>query len=333
MSQAVEVLEVWRGPIRESVIRGHAVVCTLSGDVVDAWGDADLVTLPRSSCKMIQALPLVLSGAADAQGLTPEHLALACASHQGAPAHTDRVSAWLDHLGLAEPDLRCGPQEPSDKPVRDALIRAGDAPCRIHNNCSGKHAGFLTLNQHLGGGADYHHPDHPVQVAVKEQFETATGEVSPGFGIDGCSAPNHACTLTGLARAMAAFAGARDDTATGAAMTRLREAMIAHPYLVAGDNRACTALMQAAPGVAVKTGAEGVFVGILRDAGLGIALKIESGAASGADMRGADAFIAWLLVKYGALDSNHPAAQTYMRGPITNWDGLITGEFRPGQGL
>jgi len=153
---------------------------------------------------MLQALPLLESGAAASVGLGSEHLALACASHNGASIHTDRVTAWLAHLGLGEDDLRCGPQRPND---RDARKQMGDAaPCQIHNNCSGKHAGFLTLSQHLSGEAEYISPDHPVQLAVRTAFEEMVGETSPGFGIDGCSAPNFACTLHGLAFAMAQMA-------------------------------------------------------------------------------------------------------------------------------
>ena len=152
------------------------MVCDASGDVVAAWGDFDDVILPRSSCKMIQALPLLESGAAARYGLKSDHLALACASHQGAHIHTDRVQAWLGDLGLSESDLHCGPQFPRGKAERVELVLAGKAQDRTHNNCSGKHTGFLTLGRHLGGGADYVDPDHPVQKAVLAAFgEKRTG--------------------------------------------------------------------------------------------------------------------------------------------------------------
>ncbi|MEO0356966.1 MAG: asparaginase, partial [Pseudomonadota bacterium] len=256
------------------------------------------------------------SGAARRYGLTSEHLALACASHQGAAIHTDRVDRWLSDLGLQDSDLRCGPQDPQDLAARDRLIKADQSPCRIHNNCSGKHAGFLTLAQDMGAGPDYHDPDHPVQLAVKQAFEDFVGEDSPGFGIDGCSAPNHACSIQGLARAMAQCA-VSDTTA------ELRDAMIAHPDLVAGETRACTELMRAAPGVVVKTGAEAVYTAIIPSLKLGIAVKIEDGA-----MRASEAVIAALLGQLGVLDPNHPAARKRRFGPIRNWDGLVVGETR-----
>lgn len=325
MTQAVNMVEIWRGPVLESLHMGHAVVCDTSGQVVDAWGDLELVMLPRSSCKMLQALPLIESGAADAFGLTDEHLALSCASHNAAAIHVDRVTAWLAHLGLNDDALRCGPQEPADIPMRDLLIRNGETPCQCHNNCSGKHCGFLTLAKHLCGGPDYVDEDHIVQKAVLEAFEEMTGQVSPGFGIDGCSAPNFATTMVGLATAMASMAKADDGTKRGKAAERLTQAMMTHPDLVAGEGRACTELMRAMDHkVAVKTGAEAVFTAILPQQQLGIAVKIVDGGT-----RAAEAVIASLLVKYGALQADHPTAQKYVSGEITNRRGIVTGAMRP----
>ena len=205
------------------------------------------------------------------------------------------------------------------------MIRAGEEPCRIHNNCSGKHAGFLTLAKHLDAGPNYVAVDHPVQTACLEAFERLTGETSPGHGIDGCSAPNFACTLHGMARAMASFAAAPARSAQG----QLRSAMALHPELVAGEGRACTRLMRAAGGkVAVKTGAEGYFVAILPEQKLGVALKINDGTT-----RASECAIAQILVKLGALDPNHPEALAYTNGVIKNWDGLETGYLRAAPAL
>ncbi len=265
MSKAVLLCEIWRGDFMESCHLGHAVVCGKDGQIRESWGDPGKVVLPRSSAKMIQALPLIESGAADAFGLGSEQLALACASHEGAAIHTDRVNRWLAGLGLSDDDLRCGPQMPFDRTAKRRIICTDDSPCQVHNNCSGKHAGFLTLGRHLGAGPEYIDPAHPVQQAVRAAFEDVTGEDSPGFGVDGCSAPNFATTMEGMARAMAFFACADNGgSRRQSAAARLREAMVAHPDLVAGEGRACTELMQAMGGkVAIKTGAEGVFVAML----------------------------------------------------------------------
>ncbi|MCR8825386.1 asparaginase [Pseudosulfitobacter koreensis] len=325
MSNAVSMAEVWRGPFLESVHRGHAVVCDDTGQIVHAWGDPQATVLPRSSSKMLQALPLIESGAADAFGLGTEHLALACASHNGAAIHTERVAKWLDHLDLGDDDFRCGPQEPDDRDARNALIRAQERPCQMHNNCSGKHSGFLTLNKHLGAGPDYVDPDHAVQRACLEAFERVTGESSPGFGIDGCSAPNFATSLHGMARAMAHFAAAP----TGSAEERLRTAMTLHPELVAGEGRACTNLMRAMGGkVAIKTGAEAFFIAIIPELKMGVALKIEDGGT-----RAAECAIAAILVKLGVLEPDHPETLKYLNAPIRNRCDLITGAVRAAPAL
>ncbi len=330
MTQPVLLTEIWRGPMAESVHMGHAVICDGSGQIVEAWGNPDQPILPRSSAKMLQALPLVESGAADAHGLTSAHLALACASHNGAHIHTDRVAAWLKDLGLADADLRCGPQPPKDKEAKTELIKSGSSPCQWHNNCSGKHAGFLTLTKHLGAGAEYVEVDHPVQKACLAAYEEVTGQTSPGYGIDGCSAPNHMSTMHGMARAMARFATATEGTdARQTAMVRLREAMMAHPELVAGEGRACTELMRAcSEPVALKTGAEGYFIAIIPGRGLGVSVKISDGTT-----RAAECTIAALLVRLGVLASHHPTTRLFMNAPIHNFRGLETGHIRPVAGL
>ncbi len=212
-----------------------------------------------------------------------------------------------------------------------ALEARGQEPGQLHNNCSGKHCGFLTLGRHLGAGPDYVDPDHPVQRAVREATEAVTGERVAGVAIDGCSAPNFAVTLGGLARAMARFAtpeqsfrGARAEAAR-----RLVAAMAAHPELVAGEGRATTELIRAsAGGAVVKTGAEGVFVAILPERGLGIALKIDDGAS-----RGSEAAIAALLVRHGALERGHPVFRRLADAPIRNWRGIAHGHLRAAAAL
>ncbi|AZB62207.1 asparaginase [Cereibacter sphaeroides] len=328
MTDPARMVELWRGGLLESWHTGHAAVWSADGGLVEAWGDPGTVIFPRSSCKMMQALPLLESGAG--AGLSSRRLALACASHQGAELHTGHVGRWLSDLGLGEADLRCGAHMPADTAERDRLIRAYEEPCQIHNNCSGKHAGFLMLSQHLKAGPEYVEIDHPVQQAVRTAFEEVTDEASPGYGIDGCSAPNFATTVAGLARAMAFFAGAsagggvRERSAA-----RLVEAMIAHPELVAGEGRACTELMRAMGGrAAIKTGAEAVFVAIVPEKRLGIALKIVDGST-----RASEAAIAALLVRHGLLDPAHPAARKRLDAIQTNWRGRETGILRAAPGF
>ncbi len=318
--------EIWRGSLAESCHFGHAVICDGEGQVVKAWGDPDAIFFPRSSSKMIQALPLVTSGAARSLGLRDKHLALACASHEAAPLHVDMVTQWLETLGLDETALRCGPQPSRDGDLRRQMIKADEAPCQVHNNCSGKHTGFLTLSRHLGAGPEYIDPDHPVSRACLEAFEDMTNCSSQSTAIDGCSAPNYATSLAAMAHAMGRFATAhkRGDVMSQAA-ARLTNAMYAYPMQVAGMGRACTELMQAvSEPVALKTGAEGYFVAILPSRELGVAIKIADGAT-----RAAECAITAILVRLGVLNPLHPAALRRMNGPITNWRGVQTGTIRP----
>ena len=324
MANPVDMVEIWRGALLECMHQGHAVVCDDTGQIIESWGDPTAIIYPRSSCKMIQALPLVESGAA--AKLQDRHLAIASASHNAAAIHTDLVGKWLANLGLEDDDFRCGPAMPMDKEASHSLIRADEKPCQIHNECSGKHAGFLTLSKHLGGAADYELIDHPVQQAVKAAFEDVTGEDSPMYGIDGCSAPNHACTLHGLARAMAFYASAhtRSDKRSLAA-ARLTQAMAVCPEFVAGEGRTCTGLMRAMDNkVAIKTGAEGVFVAMIPEKRIGVALKIMDGST-----RGRDCAIAALLVRLGVLNPNHPEAVMRLNPAIKNRRNLVTGYVRP----
>lgn len=326
MNQSEIVAEVWRGDFLECVHRGHIAICDAKGDLVASWGDPAATILPRSSCKMLQALPLIESGAANQSGLTSEHLALSCSSHHGALIHTGRVSKWLDGIGLSEADLRCGGHMPKDEEAVKGLICGDHCFDQTHNNCSGKHTGFLTLNKHLGGGPEYNDPDHPVQVAVRAAHEDMTGETSEGYVFDGCSAPNFSTSLTGLARAMARMANptglgrAREEAAN-----TLTSAMRAHPELVAAETAACTELMRAMDGKATaKTGAEGVYTAILPERGLGVALKIEDGAT-----RASECVIAALLVRLGMADAANSLVQKRLMAEQRNCNNMLVGSIRP----
>jgi L-asparaginase II len=324
MSNAVALVETTRGPFVESRHCGHAVIARASGEIVETWGDPAKIVLPRSSAKMLQALPLLESGAG--AHLSTEQLALACASHSAEEMHVTRVASWLADLGLDEHALCCGPKPSLDEERRHQMIRDGQPYTRLHSDCSGKHAGFLTLTKHLGADAHYVDPDHPVQRAVKSTIEEMAGEDSPGFGIDGCAAPNFAVTLKGMATAMARFATmGRASSSRDKACVALREAMMRHPELVSGSRRSCNDLMRAAKGrAAVKSGAEGFYVAILPEAGLGIALKIEDGAS-----RASGAAMAALLIRLGAIEADAAGMTAYLDAPVLNFNKQRVGTVRP----
>jgi L-asparaginase II len=311
------LVELTRGATVESVHRGSIAVADMSGKIVFSLGDLDTQVYPRSSLKPIQALPLVESGAADAFGLGDAEIALACASHSGEPMHTTRVASWLTRIGCGESDLACGAHPSRYEPVAEDMIRRGEKPTRIHNNCSGKHAGFLTVARHWDiATKGYELHDHPVQRAIAKALAELTGIDSEfPWGIDGCAAPNFAVPLAAQARAFAQMAGARGR--------RIVRAMIAHPELVSGTGRTCAILMRSAKGrAAVKTGAEGFFAGMIPELGLGIALKIDDGAG-----RAADAVMAAMMRKFGVLGDD-AAAREILRAPITNTVGAVVGERR-----
>lgn len=274
-----QIAEVWRGPAVESIHFGAAAVANAQGEIVYGWGDTAIVTFPRSSLKPIQAIALVETGAADAYGLTPEQLALACASHSGEPMHTARVSAWLDTLGLTESDLACGPAYPSDDDTVADLIRAGVEPSRIFHNCSGKHCGYLTVARHMGwpvGG--YSDPSHPTQRLYLDNFSDLLGGDAHALplGVDGCALPAPALPMADMARSMARYAAATGEH--GDAIRRLHHAMRAHPKLVAGTGHPNVRLTEATNGrIIMKGGAEGYLVAFVPEQGLGIALKVADG--------------------------------------------------------
>jgi L-asparaginase II len=325
------LVEVTRGTLVESVHRGSVTIADASGEIVFAMGDIGTPVYPRSSLKPIQALPLVESGAADAFGLNTEHIALACASHSGEPMHTTRVAAWLKHIGLGEQDLACGAHAVRYEPVWRDMVRRGEAPTRIHNNCSGKHTGFLTLARHWGvATAGYERHDHPVQKAVAKvlgELSGLSGELP--WGIDGCAAPNFALPLAHFARALAQFADARALAEPRAsAVKRIVASMIAHPELVAGTGRACTILMRSAGGrAAVKTGAEGVFAAIVPERGWAVAIKVDDGAG-----RAAETVMASLLDSLGLLGKDDAARQILV-APVLNTRDALVGERRPSEAL
>lgn len=323
------LVEVTRGHLVESVHRGAIAIADAGGALRFALGDVETPTYPRSSLKPVQALPLVESGAADAFDLGDEEIALACASHSGEPMHTTRVAAWLSRIGCSERDLACGPHPPRHEPTWEAMIRAGERPTRLHNNCSGKHAGFLTLARHWGIATEgYERIDHPVQQAIASALSELSGAHDLPWGVDGCAAPNFALPLTAFARALAkladpsAFASPRKE-----APSRIVHAMMAHPELVSGTDRACAILMHACKGVAVKTGAEGFYAAMIPARGLGIALKIDDGAG-----RAAETTIAALLDRLGVLGDDKRAREI-LRAPVTNTRGAIVGERRPASAL
>lgn len=281
------LIQVTRGPIVESLHRGRAVAVGADGAVLAAWGDVKAPLYPRSANKALQALPLVETGAADAFGLGTEELALACSSHHGEPAHTERVGAWLARLGLTPDHLECGSHAPYHVPTWEAMLRRGEAPTTLHNNCSGKHAGMLTTALHRGealrGYVGYQHRVQQRILGVIEQVTAQDLSRAP-WGTDGCSIPTIALPLEALAFGMARLADPQDlPSARADAATRLLDAWGRHPDLISGSDSFDTGFMQAVNSrILCKGGAEGVSVAVIPAEGIAVAVKIDDGAARAA---------------------------------------------------
>ncbi|MGC4410212.1 asparaginase [Rhizobium rosettiformans] len=322
-------VEVTRGQLVESRHRGMAVVIDAEGAIVFSAGDVDSGVFPRSACKAMQALPLVESGAADAYGFGNRELALACASHSGEPEHVATAAFMLKAAGRDESVLECGAHWSSHQSVLIDQARTLDKPTALHNNCSGKHSGFVCTCVHTGedprGYAGF---DHPLQQAIRAIITDLTGAVlsRDNCGTDGCSIPTYAVPLTGLARGFGKLVTGKGlEPLRAAAARRLINACMAEPFYVAGTKRFCTKLMQVAPGrIFAKTGAEGVFCALLPDKGLSFAVKAEDGAT-----RAAEAMIAALLARHFDADSEERAALMKLaHHGMTNWNGLSVGTVR-----
>lgn len=270
-----------RGELIESVHRGRIAVCDPQGNVLEAAGSSEGYFYPRSAIKPFQAMPLVLSGAADAFGFSEEELAIACASHRGEERHVEAVGSLLRKAGLSEDDLDNGAHPPSHAASADALARRGESFRMVHGNCSGKHAGMVAVCAYKGwdvGG--YRDPDHPLQRWILSLVATACDVKPEGIllGGDGCGAPAFAMPLTGLATGFARLAtgeGLPDDDMAKAA-TRLRDAMRNHPFIVSGTGGFDTEIMEETSLVA-KGGADGVWAAGSEE-GWGFALKVSDGA-------------------------------------------------------
>jgi L-asparaginase II len=273
------LVAVRRGALVESVHRGRVAACGPDGEVIEATGNPDGYVYARSSAKPFQAIPLLLSGAADAFGLTDEELAVVCASHNAEEPHLAVVRSILKKAGLSEDDLQSGAHPPMYAPAAAELARRGEEPGQVHSNCSGKHAGMLALCVHEGWEtASYRDPDHPLQRRILETVARVCGlerDEIPRAG-DGCGVPALAMPLRNLATGFARLATGENlsDDLAGAAR-RVRRAMQEHPYMVAGTARLDTAVMRGTDLIA-KSGAEGVFVAGSPD-GWGLALKISDG--------------------------------------------------------
>ena len=334
------LVEALRGDTVESAHRGALAVFDADGACVASLGDIERPIFGRSAVKVLQALPLVASGAADRFGLSDAELALACASHNGEAEHVSTAAGMLTKAGLDASALECGAHWPYREAFQRQMAQRGETPTALHNNCSGKHSGFVCLgcllaSQHGGGGdarsflRGYVRPEHPVMREVTQALQATTGwdMAQAPRGIDGCSIPTYGIPLRHLALAFARVAtGVGLSPGHAGAARRLRQAVARAPFMVAGTDRFDTRVMQRlGERVFCKVGAEGVYCAALPERGLGVAIKIDDGN----NARAAEVVMAAMIEAHVDLDD---ADSQFMRGfsdvCLKNWNGIEVGRLR-----
>ena len=325
MQQNVDpiTVEIRRGEFVESTHRVHAVVATVD-QVLTTWGDAERLTMPRSAIKSIQVLPMIARGAAAAFDVSDDEVALSASSHNAESVHTTAVAAWLDRIDLMVDVLECGPSDPISAPTAKAIYSSGEVPTALHNCCSGKHTGFLSLARYMGDDPSfalpgYLDPEHGVQVLVRDAQAAMTGvDLSNQTPvIDGCGIPVYQFPLASLAQAMARLVTPSAVPAEfQEAAARVTSALPSRSFLVSGTGRADYVLTEAATEpLILKGGAEGVSMGALPERGIGFALKCEDG-----NGRGADEAVAAVLYQLGVTPD-----RVSMSTPLRNRGGTEVG--------
>lgn len=328
-----------RGDQLESLHHGAAAVVAVSGELVGAIGDPYLAVYLRSAAKPFQALPFVISGGLQHYGMTSEELALICSSHSGTDEQVKVLVRLQKKVGVRENQLLCGVHPPFHEPTAKKLEKNGFSPTPNRHDCSGKHTGMLATSKLRGWPLEsYIEVNHPLQQEILDLFASVSQlqKSELQIGIDGCSAPNWAAPLYNTALAYARLMDASPLPKVQAnACAQVRDAMRAHPDMVAGPERFDTDLMQASGRVLAKAGAEG-FQGLGLPAGairpgspaIGIAMKIADG-----DSRGwaRPAVSLEILRQLGALSADE-LNQLQSYGPervLMNWRGLAVGQAKP----
>jgi L-asparaginase II len=336
------LVEAWRGDMVESFHRGAWAVVDGAGRVVASAGDIERPVYPRSAIKLLQALPLVESGAADRFGLADEELALACASHDGEREHARVAASVLAKAGLDASVLECGTHWPYNEPAKLALAAAGHEPSALHNNCSGKHAGFVCLGCVMAGERDaraflagYVKPEHALMREVNAAVAATTGcdLARAPVATDGCSIPTYGIALRQLAHAFARMAGGEGlSAARWAAARRLRAAVARAPFMVGGTGRVDTRVMALfGERVFCKVGAEGMYCVALPEAGLGLALKMDDGN----NARACEVAVAALLRRWAAprSEAEHALLAELFNLTLRNWRGIVVGRLAASSAL
>ncbi|MFY0673709.1 MAG: asparaginase [Bacteroidia bacterium] len=311
------LVERTRGQIVESFHSGSICLVNKQGEIIFSLGDVNQLSFTRSALKPFQSIPLIESGAADGFNLTDQEIAVTCGSHNAEAEHLQAVNSILKKIELDKSNLKCGPQLPTGRIPRNEIRKTGAKAEDIHNNCSGKHAGFLALCKYLGWSTDnYIDVEHTSQILIKntcaELFEIAPEAFI--LGEDGCSAPNYATTLYQQAIGYKNLVSNNHSQVRNLSCKRIVQACLRNPLLVAGRERYCTELIEASKGkVFGKTGADGVYCMSFPDLGFGCAIKIDDG------KMGPQYFVAQALINALGIDLKGKLYH-YISSPVKNWN-------------
>jgi L-asparaginase II len=321
-------VEVLRGSVVESQHHVMAVVVDINAAPVMYWGNLDYLTVPRSAIKLLQALPVVESGAADAFGFEDKHLCLVCASHRGEKNHILGVTEIMKKAGIREEQLVCGAHMPSHEATAHEMIRRGISPSPIMNNCSGKHSGIIATCLHLKENPEgYEKYAHPAQARLRKVLTEVTrfDHNKAHYGVDGCGILTYALPLQNLALGMVALINPKGGEARHKAARRILDAVRRESFYLSGsDDFTSDIIYQTQGRCIIKNGAEGVFAGVLPDKGVAFAIKAQDGAS-----RAAQAATAFLINKLGGFtEDNLKTLKKYVEPKIKNWKGVEVGQIR-----
>ena len=323
------LVEVWRGKVLESFHRGLVCIVDEEGKIVFSVGNPQQVIYPRSSLKPFQVLPLIELGGIEKFGFTLEEIAIMCGSHNGQAEHLRVVQAILTKIGATENDFDCGIHNPWLEPDVKQLYILNQKPTQLHNNCSGKHAGFLALCKLINAPLDgYLNPEHPAQKLVKAAIAQVCEypEEQLVLGLDGCSAPVYAMPAYNMAVGYKNLGESTFSTERKNACHIVVEAMAHHAFMVAGDTRYDTEMMDALGSeVMGKVGAEGVFgITFHNTKKLGVCIKIDDG-----KMHPQYAVAQKIIAASGLFSKEQLLPlQKFQHDDITNHAKRVTGYFK-----
>ncbi|MBL4891616.1 MAG: asparaginase [Rhizobiaceae bacterium] len=320
------IVEVSRGKIVESIHSADMAISDAKGNLIAVFGDVEKAVFPRSAIKSFQALPMVEAGVDEQYGFADHHIALACSSHNGETIHVDGASEMLAKAGLETSDLECGAHFPELETDKAKLHIADQKPSALHNNCSGKHSGMLAFAKLQGFDTqNYVSREHPIQKEITAYLTNLMGvpHSESVCGIDGCSLPTYAVPLANIAKAAARFgSGEGMGKERANAAQKIIHACCDHPMMVAGTDRVCTQIMEALGRKCfVKTGAEGVFLAIIPELGIGLAIKVNDGA-----RRASEVLVAQLIASILPMNDNERTQIEKIANPeLKNWNKILVG--------